>query len=152
MRGCTLATSFVFSLDGLSYKQQEKCTLQGYLYPWFTELNRGYMLSVIGRVSKWFHSVKGLDSQSSWVQSLFLRLSMEKHILAALAETLKRVNNNITQDWYFCFVLCWIQNSLYLAYFVGTFSGLWPKQLWRNSFLWDEWENNNILKNNLILV
>lgn len=75
-----------FFLDGLSYKQQETCTFQGNLYPWFTELNRGYMLSLIGRVSKWFHSVKGLDSE--FLSSKFiLRLLMEKHILPGLAET-----------------------------------------------------------------
>ena len=36
---------------------------------------------------------------------------MGKHILAGLAEHLKRVNNklNITQDWDFC-VVFWLQN------------------------------------------
>lgn len=43
------------------------------------------MLSLIGRVSKWFHSVKGLDSEFLSSKFIFKTLDGETH-LAGLAE------------------------------------------------------------------
>lgn len=70
VNACRQAVSFVFFLGRLIYKEQEKQTLQGNLYPWLIELNRGCTFSLVGKAA---HKMASFGKEPGFTEFLSLK-------------------------------------------------------------------------------